>query len=106
MNLAQLEYLVAAVDAGSFASASKALYVTPQAMSKAVNDMERELGVELLVRVGRCVKPTRAALLIVEHARLALSASREIELTAERFRVERTTPIVDDLEERKDPAVA
>lgn len=88
MNLAQFEYLVAVVDKGSYARASKSLYVTPQAMSKAVNDMERELGIELFVRSGRHIKPTDAALRIVEHARLALSASYDIKLTADLLRNE------------------
>lgn len=52
MRLSQLEYYVAAVEYGTFAAASKKLYVTPQAISKAVADLEHELGVKLLCKTG------------------------------------------------------
>jgi DNA-binding transcriptional LysR family regulator len=32
MNINQLEYLIAAIDLGSYADAAKSLYVTPQAV--------------------------------------------------------------------------
>lgn len=57
MNLSQLEYFVATVQYGSFAQAGKALFVTPQAVSRAVNDLEKELEVKLLEKDGKSVAP-------------------------------------------------
>ena len=44
MQLAQLNYLHAVIAEGSYAAAARVLYVTPQAVSKALIGLERELG--------------------------------------------------------------
>lgn len=82
MNISQLEYLVASVKSGSYAEAAKRLFVTPRAISKSINDLERELGVSLLTRAGRSVKPTPFALDICNHADIILSTIEEIRLKA------------------------
>ena len=58
MNINQLEYFVAATHLGSFSSAAKELYVTPQTVSKAVGDLESELQEPLFERTGRGAEPT------------------------------------------------
>ncbi|MCC7076385.1 MAG: LysR family transcriptional regulator [Acidimicrobiia bacterium] len=50
MQLRQLEYTVAVVDAGSFTEAAKTLHVTQSALSQGVAALERELGADLFVR--------------------------------------------------------
>ena len=50
MELRQLKYFLAVADARSFVSAASGLFVSRQAVSKAVGQLEAELGVELFVR--------------------------------------------------------
>jgi LysR family transcriptional regulator for bpeEF and oprC len=52
-KLRGITYFVHAVAAGGFSAAAKTLLVTPAAVSKAVAQLERELGVELLHRTTR-----------------------------------------------------
>ena len=58
MNIKQVKYFVGAVDKGSLSAAAKDLYVTVQAISKAIANLETELGGDLLERGCRGVKPT------------------------------------------------
>lgn len=50
MELRQLKYFLAVADSRSFVSAASTLYVSRQAVSKAVGQLEAELGVELFTR--------------------------------------------------------
>lgn len=50
MEIRQLRYFLAVADARSFLKAADLLYVSRQAVSKAVTQLEEELGVELFVR--------------------------------------------------------
>ena len=72
MNISQLEYYIAAVAEGSFVRAAKKQYVTTQAISRAVRELESEFGVSLMVREGRGVRPTPLGLLFCDQAKLVL----------------------------------
>lgn len=50
MNITQLEYLITAVEAGSYSSASKKLFVNPSTISLAISSLENELDIRLLER--------------------------------------------------------
>lgn len=69
MKLQQLRYLIAVVDHGSFNKASQALYVTQPTMSKAVDDLEREMGVTILARTNRGVSLTEEGTRFLSYAR-------------------------------------
>ncbi|MCB7038343.1 LysR family transcriptional regulator [Eggerthella sinensis] len=88
MNISQLEYFVTTVQYGSFTMAAKELFVTPQAVSKSVGDLERELHVQLCEKSGRCVKPTEFGRMFAARASEALSCLVDLETLAkhqERF---------------------
>lgn len=68
MNLSQLEYLVTTIDQGSFANAAKTLYITPQAVSKGISDLEKELCLELFAKSGRGIEPTPDAIRVAPKA--------------------------------------
>ncbi len=78
MNLKQIEYLVAVVNNGSFSLAAKECYVTVQAVSKAIADLERELGLDLFVRESRGVRPTEFGTAFYEKSLGALRAFDEL----------------------------
>ena len=58
MNINQLEYFVTTVRCGSYSLAARELFVAPQTVAKAVNDLERELNVSLCRRSSRSIEPT------------------------------------------------
>ena len=58
MNIKQIRYFVAVFRDGSLSAAAKEQYVTVQAVSKAIADLERELKNDLFVRESRGVHPT------------------------------------------------
>ncbi|MFB9838120.1 LysR family transcriptional regulator [Actinoallomurus acaciae] len=85
MNLRQLRYVVATADHGTMTAAAQALFVAQPALSRAIRELERELGVELFARAGRGVALTDSGEQIVRYAREALRAVDAIEaFSAER----------------------
>ncbi len=57
MDLRQLQYFLATVENRSFGRAAEQMHVTQPALSKAVQRLEKELGVRLLDRLPRGVEP-------------------------------------------------
>ncbi|GGA66407.1 LysR family transcriptional regulator [Pseudoclavibacter endophyticus] len=93
-TLRQLEYFEAVASEGSLTAASVRCRVTPSALTLAIDDLERHLRVQLLVRrKGRGVTLTRAGSRLLQRARdvlgsvdaLATEASREISSVSGRF---------------------
>src|SRR5688572_21981014 len=82
MELRQLEYLVAVVDASSFSAAARQLGVAQPSISEQVRKLERELRQPLLDRLPRRVVPTPAGQQLVEHARRILAEVAEAESRA------------------------
>lgn len=85
-TIRQLEYFEAVASEGSLTAASARCHVTPSALTLAIDDLERHLGVQLLVRrKGKGVSLTRAGGRLLQRARevlgsveaLATEASRE-----------------------------
>ena len=68
MTINQLEYLITAIDLGSYANAAKALYITPQAVSKGISDLEKELNLKLFVKAGRGIEVTSNGVLLAAKA--------------------------------------
>lgn len=58
MNFFQLEYFVTAIESGSYASASRKLFVNPSTISLAITHLENELDMQLLCRSNNGVEPT------------------------------------------------
>jgi len=69
MELRQLKYFLAVADARSFASAANALYISRQAVSKAISQLEEELGVELFIRDSGGAFLTPAGLMFYDRIR-------------------------------------
>lgn len=69
MDIRQLRYFVAIVDGGSLSEAARTLHIVQPALSQRLADLERELGVQLLVRGRRGVALTRAGTELYGRAR-------------------------------------
>lgn len=86
MQLRHFRYLKAIVEQGTFTRAAQVLHVSQPALSHQIRQLEDRLGVQLLDRTGRIVRPTDAGAAFLDHARRALSeveaagrAARDVE---------------------------
>ena len=68
MDLRQLRYFKAVVTHGSFSEAANLLGRTQQAISKSIAQLEESIGVPLLDRGARTVRPTAVGRLLLQHA--------------------------------------
>jgi DNA-binding transcriptional LysR family regulator len=81
-RLAAMETFVRVVETGSFSGAARHLRVGQPAVSKTIAQLESYLGVKLLTRSTRGLKPTEAGLGYFERAKRAIDEADEAELTA------------------------
>ena len=84
LDLGRLRLLRELHERGTIAAVADALQFTPSAVSQQLGKLEREAGVRLLERVGRGVRLTDAALVLVGHADALLerAAVAEADLAA------------------------
>jgi LysR family nitrogen assimilation transcriptional regulator len=68
MQFRQLRYFVKIVDAGSFSRAASVIHVAQPALSQQVAELEERLGVMLLQRSARGVRPTAAGEILYKEA--------------------------------------
>ncbi|GDY60061.1 LysR family transcriptional regulator [Streptomyces violaceusniger] len=79
MDVMAMRTFVAVADAGQFQEAATGLSITPQAVSKRVAALERELGVQLFTRDARGARLTIDGQAFLPHARTFLhSAERAV----------------------------
>jgi len=72
MQLRHIRYLLAVAEHRNFTRAAEALHVSQPALSQQIKQLEESLGVQLLDRTGRTVRPTDAGTAYIEYARRAL----------------------------------
>jgi len=82
MDTRFLETFVAAVDNGSIAAAARRLNLTAAAVAKRIRALEGDIGAPLVSRFGRTIRPTRAGIAIIEHARNFLAQARDFKSLA------------------------
>jgi len=68
MQFRQLRYFAKIVDAGSFSRAAATIHVAQPALSQQIGELEGRLGVTLLHRSARGVRPTAAGELLYREA--------------------------------------
>ncbi len=78
MDIRYLQSFVSVVEFGSIAEAARRLDLTPAAIAARVHALENELGVKLMQRVGRVVKPTKVGVAFLERAKTVLRDIREL----------------------------
>ena|ERR1700736_491513 len=72
MLVPSIRYLKAVADHGSFTRAAAALHVSQPALSQQIREFEERMGVQLLDRSGRTVRPTDVGEAYLRHVRRAL----------------------------------
>lgn len=75
---------IAVAEEGHFARAAQRLHITQPALSRQIQQLERELGVRLLTRVGRAARLTVAGRVFLDHARRLLAMAEESAIAAKR----------------------
>lgn len=78
MELRQLRYFTAVAETLNFSRAAEALYISQSALSQQIADLERELGVQLLLRSKRSVELTAAGQALLEEAKKLLHQSEKL----------------------------
>lgn len=69
MTYKDVLYVVTTYEAQSISAAAKSLYISQSALSQAIRKLENELGVELFVRSGTRLEPTRTCDFFVSRGR-------------------------------------
>lgn len=82
MDTRFLNSFVAVVESGSIAGAARRLNLAPTTITQQMKALEADIGCELLMRVGRTVKPTVVGARIVEQARDVLRGVRDLRSAA------------------------
>jgi DNA-binding transcriptional LysR family regulator len=72
-----ISVLVAVVDANGFAGAARKLNISPPAVTRAINELESQLGVRLLTRSTRVVRVTEPGARYADDCRLILAQLAE-----------------------------
>uniref|UniRef100_UPI003F4979E9 LysR family transcriptional regulator n=1 Tax=Cupriavidus necator TaxID=106590 RepID=UPI003F4979E9 len=82
MDLRNLRYFEAIANAGSFSAATAVLHRTQPALSRAIQDLEAELGFALFVREGRRIALTPEGRSVLEEARPVIEGACALEAHA------------------------
>ena len=90
LDVRKLRYFATVAELGSFTKASAALNIAQPALSRQVQQLEQELGVELLLRTSRRVQLTDAGEAMLRHAR---TIDRDFERMVEDMQARKGTPI-------------
>jgi len=69
LKLDQLRTFLDVIERGSFTAAADRIGISQPAVSLQVRQLEKRLGLRLVERVGKTVRPTQAGLVLIEHAR-------------------------------------
>src|SRR5262249_21325132 len=91
MDIYQIRYFLAVVDAGNFSRAAERVHVTQPTLSTGIKKLEDELGVALFERSNREVKLTVAGEQFVARAR---TISREMEQAKDEIKAFRTQAVL------------
>lgn len=80
MNLYQLQSFVTVISEGSMTGAAEKLFLTQPAISQQIRNLEEDLGVDLLVRGVRQIKPTLQGEVLFDFAKRILQMSQQAEI--------------------------
>lgn len=80
MNLYQLQSFVTVISEGSMTGAADKLFLTQPAISQQIRNLEEDLGVDLLVRGVRQIKPTLQGEVLFDYAKRILQLSHQAEV--------------------------
>jgi LysR family transcriptional regulator, transcriptional activator of the cysJI operon len=80
LNLYQLQSFVTVISEGSMTGAADKLFLTQPAISQQIKNLEDELGVELLVRGVRQIRPSLQGEVLYDYAKKVLHLAQQAEV--------------------------
>lgn len=84
LELKLVRSFIAVADEGHFARAAERLNITQPALSRQMQQLEREIGTALFTRVGRAARLTVAGTVFLDHARRLLASAEGAAVAARR----------------------
>ena len=78
MNLEKVEYLLTAIECGTFSLAAEKLSMTQSGLNRQISSLETELKTTLLLRGRRGVVPAKGAEPIIARLRDLMTAERRV----------------------------
>lgn len=94
MDIRQLEYFAAVIENGSFAAAAHACFVSRQALTKAVRNIEHEVGEPLVYGENNRILPTTRGMELFQESEPLLRSFHQIEKRFSRVVQEKTEQTV------------
>ncbi len=83
MNLQQLTTFCTVLSEGSMTAAAEKLFLTQPAVSQQIRNLEEEMGVDLLVRGVRQVKPTLQGQILYDYAKRILHLTQQAQVAVQ-----------------------
>ncbi|PIS12059.1 MAG: LysR family transcriptional regulator [Bdellovibrio sp. CG10_big_fil_rev_8_21_14_0_10_47_8] len=80
LNLYQIQSFVTVLSEGSMTAAAEKLFLTQPAISQQIRNLEEDLGVDLLVRGVRQIKPTLQGEVLFDYAKRILQMAQQAEV--------------------------
>ncbi len=81
MTLQQLKYIIQIVQCGSITMAAQKLYITQPSLSKAVSELEQEMGITIFLRSNRGVILSEEGTKFLSYARQVVEQAELLEQT-------------------------
>lgn len=78
MNIQQLRHFIALAEKGSFTRAAEHAHLTQPALSRSIAQLEAELGMKLVDRIGKRCEVTAFGNVVLDHARRVLFETEEL----------------------------
>lgn len=72
MTLQQLKYIVAVAKTGTFSEAAKTLFLSQPSLTKAIKELEKEMGVTIFDRTNKGVSVSKEGEIFLGYARQVL----------------------------------
>ncbi|MGJ7567563.1 LysR family transcriptional regulator [Variovorax sp. GB1R11] len=82
MNLQQLDHLLALAETGSFSRASEKVHLTQPALSRSIQMLEQELGMQLVDRIGKRNELTPFGAMVLARAKRISTEAHELKRAA------------------------
>ncbi|HMP09500.1 LysR family transcriptional regulator [Hydrogenophaga sp.] len=86
MNIRKLAHLLAVIESRSLRSAADMVHLSQPALTRSLQSLEEELGIQLLDRMYGRVVPTAHSAPVVEHIRKLLSEARALQESVRRIK--------------------
>jgi LysR family transcriptional regulator, transcriptional activator of the cysJI operon len=81
LNLYQLQSFVTVISEGSMTAAADKLFLTQPAISQQIRNLEEDLGVDLLVRGVRQIRPTLQGEVLYDYAKKIMQLAQQAEIS-------------------------